>query len=219
MKKIFFVIVLSIFLLANAIYAEDTNFCNDPKINAKWEAEIKKNPFDIQLQTLHALRLGLCIKVEKGDITVEQATKIFNEKISNTFIKKRTLSNWLFANLVFALLAPLSLTFCIIRIFSKNTIEPFRIIRNFQLCLYGIALMGAIYYDLYMKGNSKGSSFIFWFPHILLFYNTGFFALTVFLSCQNGTYQRNKKIVISSVFVVAMTFFLTVIVKIELGLL
>ena len=39
---------------------------------------MKKYPNDKDVQTLHALRLGLCVKVEQGSITFEQATDIFN---------------------------------------------------------------------------------------------------------------------------------------------
>ena len=41
-------------------------------------------PMDIQ--TLHALRLGLCVKVARGDITIQEATDIFEnarEKVIN----------------------------------------------------------------------------------------------------------------------------------------
>lgn len=37
---------------------------------------------------LHALRLGLCLKVERGDLTVDNATEIF-EKARETLIQKR----------------------------------------------------------------------------------------------------------------------------------
>ncbi len=35
-------------------------------------------PNDNDIQTLHALRVGLCLKIEQGSITFEQATDIFN---------------------------------------------------------------------------------------------------------------------------------------------
>jgi hypothetical protein len=41
------------------------------------ETLIQKHPDDMQIHALHALRLGLCFKVERGVLTVSQATEIF----------------------------------------------------------------------------------------------------------------------------------------------
>ena len=43
---------------------------------------------DEELHTLHALRIGLCAKVDKGQITLKQATVIF-ESARETIIQKR----------------------------------------------------------------------------------------------------------------------------------
>ncbi len=37
-----------------------------------------KYPDDISLQILHALRIGLCVKVEDGSISFKDATKLIN---------------------------------------------------------------------------------------------------------------------------------------------
>ena len=57
---------------------EPTNYCLDKESWKEWDALVKKYPNDEEVQTLHALRLGLCVKVEQGSITFEQATDIFN---------------------------------------------------------------------------------------------------------------------------------------------
>ena len=57
---------------------EPTNYCFDKESWKEWDALVKKYPNDEDLQTLHALRLGLCVKIEQGSITFEQATDIFN---------------------------------------------------------------------------------------------------------------------------------------------
>ena len=57
---------------------EPTNYCLDKESWKEWEALVKKYPNDKDVQTLHALRIGLCLKVEQGSITFEQATDIFN---------------------------------------------------------------------------------------------------------------------------------------------
>ncbi len=43
----------------------------------QWEATVKKHPDDMQIHALYALRLGLCFEVDRGDLTVDQATEIF----------------------------------------------------------------------------------------------------------------------------------------------
>ena len=69
-----------------AIAAED--HCSDPESWGEWEELVEKYPNDSDIQTLHALRLGLCLKVERGDITVEQGTDIF-EKARKAILKKK----------------------------------------------------------------------------------------------------------------------------------
>jgi len=65
-------------LLASApSLAEETNYCHDAAVEAQWTELIEKSPADMDLQALHALRLGLCMKVDRGDLSVEQATKVF----------------------------------------------------------------------------------------------------------------------------------------------
>jgi hypothetical protein len=55
----------------------ENNFCNDPNDNMQWEALILETPGDMQIHALHALRVGLCIKVNRGDLTVDLAAEIF----------------------------------------------------------------------------------------------------------------------------------------------
>ena len=57
---------------------EPTNYCLDKESWQEWDALVKKYPNDNDVQTLHALRLGLCVKIEQGSVTFEQATDIFN---------------------------------------------------------------------------------------------------------------------------------------------
>ena len=57
--------------------AKEKNYCNDPDANMQWEALIQEAPDDMQIHALHALRLGLCYKVDRGDLTVDQVAEIF----------------------------------------------------------------------------------------------------------------------------------------------
>jgi hypothetical protein len=73
------ILVLALtFSFSPGLTEEPTNYCLDKESWKEWDALVKKHPNDEEVQTLHALRLGLCVKVEQGSITFEQATDIFN---------------------------------------------------------------------------------------------------------------------------------------------
>ncbi len=65
---------------------EQNNFCVSPDVESKWQELIAENPDDKDVHTLHALRIGLYLKAERGEITVEVARKIF-ENIKMSLIK------------------------------------------------------------------------------------------------------------------------------------
>ncbi len=70
-----------------AIAAED--YCSDPESWEEWEELIEKYPNDSDVQALHALRIGLCLKIERGDLTVEQGTDIFEKALKAILEKKK----------------------------------------------------------------------------------------------------------------------------------
>ena len=80
--------LLLIFAIYCASFAESKNYCHDQKSWKEWDALVKKNPNDMEVQALHALRIGLCVKVDKGEIALEQATQIF-ESAREAIIEKR----------------------------------------------------------------------------------------------------------------------------------
>ncbi len=77
MNKVITILTLSILLFAYTLNAEEKNYCNDPDTNMQWEAMVQEHPNDMQIHALYALRLGLCSEVDRGDLTVDQATEIF----------------------------------------------------------------------------------------------------------------------------------------------
>jgi hypothetical protein len=77
MYKIINILILSTLLFSYTIYAEEANYCNDPDTNMQWEAMVQEHPGDLQVHALHTLRLGLYFKVDRGCLTVQQATDIF----------------------------------------------------------------------------------------------------------------------------------------------
>ena len=58
------------------------NYCKDKNSWEAWNVLSKKYPNDLDVQTLHALRIGLCIKIEKGSITLKKAITFLIEFIN-----------------------------------------------------------------------------------------------------------------------------------------
>ena len=85
------IVLYSLFLILvvqSISFAESENYCHDEKSWKEWDALVEKNPNDMEVQALHALRIGLCTKFDKGQITLEQATQIF-ESAREAIIEKR----------------------------------------------------------------------------------------------------------------------------------
>ncbi len=78
-------LTLSILVFYSSYYAKEKNNCNDTDTNIQWEVLKQKYPDDMQVHALHALRVGLFFKVGRGDITVSQATAIY-ENMRNALI-------------------------------------------------------------------------------------------------------------------------------------
>jgi len=83
---LFLVLIMS-FLCIQSVGAMD-KYCHDKESWNEWEALVQKYPGDMDLHSLHALRLGLCAKVSRGDLTVKEATDIF-ERAKETIIEKK----------------------------------------------------------------------------------------------------------------------------------
>jgi hypothetical protein len=59
--------------------SEPPNYCQNPESWAEWQELLAKHPHDRGIHTLHALRLGLCLKIDRGEITLDEGTAIFEE--------------------------------------------------------------------------------------------------------------------------------------------
>ncbi len=77
--RVFISVLIVIFSVAPA-FSETENYCHDEEAALEWEALVKKNPNDLGLQRLHALRLGICEKIEAGSLTFDQGMRIFEEE-------------------------------------------------------------------------------------------------------------------------------------------
>jgi len=65
------------------------NYCKDPESWKQWDVLIQKYPDDLDIHALHALRLGLCAKIERGDITVADSITIFENAREAILEKKK----------------------------------------------------------------------------------------------------------------------------------
>lgn len=84
-KLIGFILILALFLFFPLAFAnepipkaEQENYCKDPDSWGQWDALIAKYPNDEDIQTLHALRVGLCIKIDQETITLKDAINLFD---------------------------------------------------------------------------------------------------------------------------------------------
>ena len=66
----------------------DRTYCEDEGTRRDWEERTATNPDDSDLQTLHALWLGLCVKIQREDLAVDQATDMF-ERMRQRLIEQR----------------------------------------------------------------------------------------------------------------------------------
>ena len=84
-------LLLTIAIPCPSLFAEeDENYCKDKESWKEWDALIQKYPNDSDIQTLHAFRIGLCIKIERGSITFQQANDLFNRAHEMVIQKKRS---------------------------------------------------------------------------------------------------------------------------------
>ena len=90
LRKIILIITLFFCMATGSLVVSATeNYCNDPESWKEWDALIQKYPDDLDIQALHALRLGLCAKIERGDITVEDSITIFENAREAILEKKK----------------------------------------------------------------------------------------------------------------------------------
>ena len=87
MKKLIIVLILIVFTLP--VFAQDENFCNDKESWKEWDILVQKYPHDMDVQMLHAVRIGFCKKIEEGSISFEMARDIFNQLHESVFKKSK----------------------------------------------------------------------------------------------------------------------------------
>ena len=85
-------IFLFLFLLCCSCPAvaqeQESNNCQDPAAWTDWQERVSQHPEDQELHLLHDLWMGLCIKVEKGEVPLADAISLF-EQARHTLIQQR----------------------------------------------------------------------------------------------------------------------------------
>jgi len=72
LRKLGFTLSLVFILFLASQFAVATeNYCKDPESWKEWEALVSKYPNHLDLHYIHALSIGMCVKVERGELTVE----------------------------------------------------------------------------------------------------------------------------------------------------
>jgi len=72
-------LLLLMLLFTLPVHSQETNYCHDPETWKEWDELVAKYPHDMDIQMLHAVRIGFCKKIEDGSISFETARDVFNE--------------------------------------------------------------------------------------------------------------------------------------------
>ena len=87
--KLIWITIIVFFAISNLTFAQETNFCKDKNSWKEWNRLVKKHPHDMEIHFLHAVRIGLCRKVDEGTISFEKATNIFNDLQAKVYKKAK----------------------------------------------------------------------------------------------------------------------------------
>ena len=82
MNKVVILIILVMFVSCYSLSYADSgqkNYCHDPQANAEWNRYVKQHPQDFPAHAMHAIRIGLCKKIDRGEITLNQGVIWFKE--------------------------------------------------------------------------------------------------------------------------------------------
>lgn len=81
--------LLLVLLLASATVASEYNadYCHDPTELQNWQQMLTNDPDSEPLAAIHALWIGLCVKVEARQLTTMQANRLF-ERFRDALIEQ-----------------------------------------------------------------------------------------------------------------------------------
>ena len=76
-------LAILLILICTPAFAEETNYCHDKESWKEWNELARKYPHDMNIQFLHAVRIGFCEKIENGTIELDVASGVFNKLREN----------------------------------------------------------------------------------------------------------------------------------------
>jgi hypothetical protein len=90
MKNKLHLLIFLMIIFTPQAHAQETNYCHDPESWKEWDALVQKYSGNMDIQMLHAVRIGLCKKIEDGSISFSTgaAITLFNDMI-DTVANKR----------------------------------------------------------------------------------------------------------------------------------
>lgn len=91
MKRLIIILVTLLALSSSSslVFAQQAqNYCHDKESNEQWDKIAEQYPEDYALQAVHAIRIGLCEKIDRGEISLEDGVIWFND-IFNMLKQKR----------------------------------------------------------------------------------------------------------------------------------
>jgi len=96
MKKLIFIILILVICCPLFGQDQDKNYCHDKESWKEWDELVQKHPHDMDIQMLHAVRIGFCKKIENGTIAFETARDVFNHLQESVYKKaKKEQNQWL----------------------------------------------------------------------------------------------------------------------------
>jgi hypothetical protein len=79
--------------LASAVELQEdeisAHYCDDPAAGLKWADLLAKNPTDLSIIRLFALREGLCAMIEHGLMSVGRAIMLFEQEREKAILERR----------------------------------------------------------------------------------------------------------------------------------
>jgi len=90
MLRFILILFITTFIHAENNLKYDTSYCSDPEQHETWGRLLNGNEHSHHIQALHALWIGLCIKVEGKQITTNLSNEIFEMMRENVIAIEHT---------------------------------------------------------------------------------------------------------------------------------
>jgi hypothetical protein len=88
MKPALFSTLLFLTIAVNAEESGKVDYCHDAKVNQDWIKMIAEYPKDPVTLKLAGLREGLCLMIDRGQITHEQGTDIWEDERNKSILQR-----------------------------------------------------------------------------------------------------------------------------------